>query len=194
MDSKRASDLNSTVVQVPQVPAPSNAAPSASQVSATALLGTISDDQLQQPDKYLYTFAAPDDLFLVFDKYKTSPDVRAAVRHIQLWIIQSLSSARLSLTDLNGGVDGSYLKPHVEAWRHAFRNLPTGHDIKSIDFCMSCPGKALEVRHIGKLLQLISTVANLKSSEKKVRCSVSGCEGEARRKMEVVLVGGANSH
>jgi hypothetical protein len=196
MDSKPALSRKSSIVQVLHVPQVGFSiralpVPALSSVTQDTVSQTISDVQLQQPDNYLYVFTVPNDLLSIFDKYEIGSDLRTAVRHIRLCILTALSSASLTPTELNGGINGPSLAPHVDAWRSAFRHLPVGHGIRSIDFDMSCPGQAIEVRHIGRLLQHISTLANIKSSEK-VQCSVSGCGDEARQKLKAFLVGGGN--
>lgn len=131
------------------------------------------------PDHYIYIFNAPSHLaHLLTISESLNPLLK--IRHIRLGIFWPIFNLPLTKTELNGGIDGPdtpNVRPLVEAWRHAFQNLPDSHLLRSIDFDMQFPGNEEGIRHIGKLLQHISTLVWLKRRDL-VRFHASGCSAK----------------
>lgn len=103
--------------------------------------------------------------------------------HIRVCIMAPLTGKTLTETELNGGIDAPEcpnLEPLVEEWRTAFRQIPQGHPMTHLQFDMSTP-QEMELRHIVRLLQTLSTVVSLKAAPRQMNFSVCGCS-EARRK------------
>ncbi|KAF2249529.1 hypothetical protein BU26DRAFT_319175 [Trematosphaeria pertusa] len=129
---------------------------------------------------------APDELDQLFNRLKHDD-----VRHIRLRILAPLSctnsAAELTEEEVNGGVEwssGSNVAPLVEAWRNQFSKLPDGHCLERIDFDMSCPGRHIELRHIGRLLAYIQIFTG-KRGRGNVRCVITGAgEDEVQRLRE----------
>ena len=89
----------------------------------------------------------------------------------------------LTPTELNGGTNGPVTSSLTQAWRDAFRRIPAQHCIERVEFDMSCE-RRLKVRHIGKLLQEVSTVLYLKTKMRmgrEVWFEAMGCESRAKK-------------
>jgi hypothetical protein len=109
------------------------------------------------------------------------------MRRLRLDILQEISTAQLTPTEENGAIDGPNLAPLVESWRRACQCIPKGHHTEEIIFDMTC-GQQLELRHIVRLLQLISTTVKIKAGGP-FRCQVQGCEADKKAWLEGSLVG-----
>jgi hypothetical protein len=108
------------------------------------------------------------------------------MRRLRLDILQKISTAQLTPTEENGAIDGPNLAPLVESWRRACQCIPKGHHIEEIIFDMTC-GQQLELRHIVRLLQLISTTVKIKAGGP-FRCQVQGCEADKKAWLEGSLM------
>ena len=86
----------------------------------------------------------------------------------------------------NGGIEGPNISPLVENWRSACRSIPNGHRIEEVIFDMSC-GQQVEIRHIVRLLQHISTTLMIKGSGL-FRCQVQRCNAEKKAWLEASVV------
>lgn len=113
------------------------------------------------------------------------------MRRLRLDILHTLSTAQLTPLEENGGIDGPNLSVLVEGWRTACRSIPRDHHIKEMVFDMSC-GQPLEIRHIIRLLQQISTTTCLKASGT-FHCYVQGCDPEKKTWLEASLVSTSTS-
>lgn len=110
---------------------------------------------------------------------------------LRIEIFGPVSSGQLTLTELNGGVDGPTMSPLIQAWREAFRSLPDLHRIRHVQFDMSCRDKH-EPRHIIRFLQEISTVIYIKAKRnlgRELVFEVIGCEQEKKTWLEASLPG-----
>ncbi|OGE50268.1 hypothetical protein PENARI_c017G11684 [Penicillium arizonense] len=150
-------------------------------------------DQIQEPlSSNIFIFQEPTVLGHFF-KDTTSPflNISNGVRKLRLDILHTVSTAQLTPLEENGGIDGPNLSVLVEGWRSACRSIPRDHHIKEMVFDMSC-GQPLEIRHIIRLLQQISTTTCLKASGT-VHCYVQGCDPEKKAWLEASLVSTSTS-
>ncbi|KAJ5198520.1 uncharacterized protein N7498_007637 [Penicillium cinerascens] len=139
------------------------------------------------PSTYTFVFQDPKALEKIFKC--STPSNRYLVdemRKLRLDILQTISAAQLTPLEENGGIDGPNMSPLVENWRSACRSIPKGHQIEEIIFNMSC-GQQIEIRHIVRLLQQISTTIMIKGSSP-FRCQVQGCDAEKKAWLEASLV------
>jgi hypothetical protein len=150
-------------------------------------------DQIQGPlSSYIFVFQEPTVLEHFF-KDTTSPvlNISNGMRKLRLDILHTVSTAQLTPLEENGGIDGPNLSVLVEGWRTACRSIPRDHHIEEMVFDMSC-GQPLEIRHIIKLLQQISTTTCLKASGT-FHCYVQGCDSEKKAWLEASLVSTSTS-
>lgn len=115
----------------------------------------------------------------------------ASIQMLRIEIFGPVSSGQLTPTELNGGVDGPTISSLIQAWREAFRSLPDLHQIRHVQFDMSCRVKH-EPRHITRFLQEISTVIYIKAKRNLGRglvFEVIGCEQEKKTRFEASLPG-----
>lgn len=114
-----------------------------------------------------------------------------SVQMLRIEIFGPVSSGQLTPTELNGGVDGPTISPLIQAWREAFRSLPDLHQIRHVQFDMSCRDKH-EPRHIIRFLQEISTAMYIKAKRnlgREMVFEVIGCEQEKKTWLEASLPG-----
>ncbi|TIA84834.1 hypothetical protein D6C76_01448 [Aureobasidium pullulans] len=114
-----------------------------------------------------------------------------SVQILRIEIFGPVSSGQLTPTELNGGVDGPTISPLIQAWREAFRSLPDLHQIRHVQFDMSCRDKH-EPRQIIRFLQEISTVIYIKAKRnlgRELVFEVIGCEQEKKTWLEASLPG-----
>ncbi|KAI9041918.1 uncharacterized protein KD926_006255 [Aspergillus affinis] len=136
--------------------------------------------------KRTFVFVHPDHLSSIFRNAKTHEQIVIHMRRLRLVILHAISTAKLTDTEVEGGVDGPNISPLVEKWWVACRAIPRGHAIEHVIFDMSFPN-TMAKREIVRLLQGLSTTFSLKSNGN-FECCV---EGEAERKdyLESSLVG-----
>ncbi|OBT42146.1 hypothetical protein VE00_08299 [Pseudogymnoascus sp. WSF 3629] len=106
--------------------------------------------------------------------------------HIRVCIMAPLDGKTLTETELNGGIDGPdcpNLEHLVEEWRTSFRQIPQGHSITHLQFDMSTP-QEMELRHIVRMLQALSTVVNIKAAPPQMNFSICGCSDTKRKYLE----------
>lgn len=105
------------------------------------------------------------------------------IKILQIAILAPITpSTSLTLSELNGAIDGPFTSNLVTSWRRAFRALPKRHSIELVKFDMSCQRK-LEVRHIVRLLQEVGTGIYVKAKRtmgREVRFEVVGCGDEGK--------------
>lgn len=115
----------------------------------------------------------------------------ASIQMLRIEIFGPVSSGQLTPTELNGGVDGPTISSLIQAWREAFRSLPDLHQIRHVQFDMSCRDKH-EPRQIIRFLQEISTVIYIKAKRnlgRELVFEVIGCEQEKKTWLEASLPG-----
>lgn len=128
---------------------------------------------------YTFVFQDPTVLEKIF-KFSTPSNMYLAneMRKLRLDILHTISAAQLTPLEKNGAIDGPNISPLVENWRSACRRIPNSHRIEEIIFDMSC-GQQVEIRHIVRLLQQISTTIMIKGSSP-FRCQVQGCDSKKK--------------
>lgn len=120
-----------------------------------------------------------------------SPMEDAAIQMLRIKLLDSISPGDLAPTELNGGVDGPTMSVLLQAWREAFRSLPELHSIQRVQFDLSCR-EPLELRHIVRFLQEISTVMYMKSRRnmwREMSFGVTGCDTGKKEWLEASLPG-----
>lgn len=144
-------------------------------------MNTMDDSQ----DTTFTTFNEPPSLFDVISQ-TLNDSTSTLPTHIRVCIMAPLNGKTLTETELNGGIDGPdcpNLEHLVEEWRTSFRQIPQGHSITHLQFDMSTP-QAMELRHIVRLLQALSTVVNIKAATPQMNFSISGCSDTKRKYLE----------
>jgi hypothetical protein len=119
------------------------------------------------------------------------PIENAAIQMLRIKLLDCISPGELTPAELNGGVDGPTMSSLIQAWREAFRSIPDLHSIKRVQFDLSCRER-LELRHIVRFLQEISTVMHIKAMRHMGRdlvFEVTGCDERRREWLETSLPG-----
>lgn len=136
-----------------------------------------------------------DDVFVVFrDPLSLSSAVSGTSNntastfptHVCVCVMSPLYKKALTETELNGGIDGPdcpNLKDLVDEWRNAFRLISHGHTLRHLQFDMRTPQK-MELRHIVRLLQTLSTTVEIKAAPRHVIFSIRGCSEEEQKYLE----------
>ena len=120
-----------------------------------------------------------------------SQTANATIQMLRVKLFACITPGELTPTELNGGVDGPTMAPLIQLWREAFRSIPDLHSIKRVQFDLSCRER-LELRHIVRFLQEISTVMHLKAKRdmgRELEFEVVGCDESVKTWLETSLPG-----